>query len=240
MRGLSNNCNRDWFTLIELLVVIAIIAILSSLLLPALSRAREYARRIICGGQQRQIMAIITVYGDDYAGVLPWKPFDGTTTNHLPIMVMCETGHFDNCPSLLQCPGYGNWGKWLGWTPVSPLEAPFTNANGGDAHSLCNTYTWRRFRSPGGTAPVMPLSRIPNPAQEWYVKDSGHGPGHSVPNLTTKSHALSLHTHPNGAVGDGGNLGYLDGHVRWVDGSLWSASYSYGRSPLGPGDFPDF
>ena len=63
---------RRGFTLVELLVVIGIIALLISILLPSLSRARDNARNIVCQSNLRQQMQAITMYVNDADGTMPY------------------------------------------------------------------------------------------------------------------------------------------------------------------------
>jgi prepilin-type N-terminal cleavage/methylation domain-containing protein len=68
---------RGVFTLIELLVVIAIIAILAALLLPALKKAREQSKRIVCCSNVKQIGLGQLAYADDYNSLLPYSSDHG-------------------------------------------------------------------------------------------------------------------------------------------------------------------
>lgn len=76
---------RRAFTLVELLVVLGIIAVLMSILIPTVSRARKQAADAKCLSNMRQIMAMVHLYCNQWGGVLPYTNWgDGPQWNPTP------------------------------------------------------------------------------------------------------------------------------------------------------------
>ncbi len=97
------------FTLIELLIVIAIIAILASMLLPALSKARASAQAIKCVSNNKQLGLHVVMYANDFNGTYPSAakicPWEGSDVNGAPGWANLLHDNVGAPKGIFKCPG---------------------------------------------------------------------------------------------------------------------------------------
>ncbi|MGE5531421.1 MAG: DUF1559 domain-containing protein [Bacteroidota bacterium] len=186
------------FTLIELLVVIAIIAILAAILFPVFAKAREKARQASCLSNVKQLSLGFMQYVQDYDEVMPqagayevvtW-PNGGTGGNFWPCRIYPYVKNIQvyNCPSAATA--------WDGKPPGIPL-------NTGYNQTIAST----------PTAPIS-VGSIVIPAETAMIGDTEGAGGYTFMQLYYGGPSAPRYL--AGRHNDGANIGFCDGHAKWV------------------------
>jgi len=214
------------FTLIELLVVIAVIAILASLLLSALSTGKERARRARCLSNVRQIILAVHIYAGDNQESVP----SGTSENsnpedsHIPVVSSTTRSNLiaaGGNSRILECPGLRKpFGQPEGWYYPDYGYVLGYNYLGGHKDT-----PWPKFREFSGWVSPQRVTDSPSLVLVTDLNDWSPGYAKSFAPHTRSGPVLVDDTSANDSAAGasskeigarGGNVGHLDGSVRWV------------------------
>jgi prepilin-type N-terminal cleavage/methylation domain-containing protein/prepilin-type processing-associated H-X9-DG protein len=216
------------FTLLELLVTIAIIAILASLLLPALSKSKEMGRRTSCRSNLRQLGLALRMYSNDFKSKLPsmtsghW-PWDISNDAAERVMANGITRHAMYCPSAAERDIDALWnfasnfrviGYAMTLTGAENMWSTNLNPNIDGGQVSVGTNSFAVAPSQRVLLADATLSTGDNVMQRSLNKYVGIRGGYS----DTHPHGwggLDRTSHLAGIMPAGGNVNMLDGHVEW-------------------------